>query len=79
MLFRSFLNEGEMITPLIGLVLIGQVPRLHHETNLLVIKFTYGGPVGCQKSDTTFLTHSQRVCLYLLLRCCIKDQSIGVA
>ena len=27
---QSFLNEGSIVTPLIGLVLGGEVPRLNH-------------------------------------------------
>ena len=40
---------------------------------------TLGGAMDCQKSNTTFLTPSQRVKAYLLLRYCIKNQSISVA
>ena len=35
--------------------------------------------MGCRKPSTTFLTLSQRVKAYLLLRYCIKNQSVGVS
>ena len=46
------------------------------QSNMLVGE---GGPAGHLKLSTTFLIHSQRVNAYLLLRYCIKNQSIGVA
>ena len=65
--------------PLISLVLRGQVPRLHHGLIWFPIQNTYGGAMSHQKSSTTFWTLSWRVKAYLLLRHCIKNQSIGVA
>ena len=38
----------------------------------------FRGATGHQKFTTTFLTLSQRVKAYLLLRYCIKNLSIGV-
>ena len=76
---QSFLDEGVIITPLIGLVLGGQVPRLNHGPIWFPIQNTYGGAMGCQKLSTTFLTLSQRVKVHLLSRHCIKNLSIGGA
>ena len=52
----SFLNEGVIVTPLISLVLGGEVPRLNHGPICLPVQNTYGGGMGRRKSSTTFLT-----------------------
>ena len=62
---QSFLDEGAIITPIIGLVLGGEVPRLNHGPICCPIQNTKGGPMGCQKSSTTFLTlHKGLKCTY---------------
>ena len=76
---QSFLNEGVIITLLIGLVLGGEVPRLNDGPICFPIQNTKGGATGRQKSSTTFLTLSQRIKAHLLLMYCIKNLSIGVS
>ena len=51
---QKFLNEGAIVTPLIGLVLGGQVPRLNHWPICFPIQNTSGGATGRRKSSTTF-------------------------
>ena len=75
---QSFLDEGAIVTPLIGLDL-GEVPRLHHGPICYPIQSTWGGATGYRKSSTTFLTLSQRIKAHLLLMYCIKNLSIGVS
>ena len=63
--------------PLIGLVLGGQVlGYIMGQFDLHPIHL--GGAAGHQKLCTTFLTHSQKLKAYLLLRYSNKNQSIGV-
>ena len=76
---QSFLNEGVIVTPLIGLVLGGEVPRLNHGPIGFPIQNTSGGAIGRRKSSTTFLTLSRRIKVHLLLIYCIMNQSIGVS
>ena len=51
---QSFLDEGAIVTPLIGLVLGGEVPRLNHGPICCPIQNTEGGATGRGKSSTTF-------------------------
>ena len=76
---QSFLNEAAIVTPLIGLVLGGEVPRLNYGPICFPIRNTSGGAMGRRKSSTTFLTLSQRIKAHLLLMYCIKNLSIGVS
>ena len=70
----KFLDEGAIVTPLIGLVLGEEVPRLNHGSIC-----SQGGATGHRKSSTTFLTLSRRIKAHLLLMYCIKNLSIGVS
>ena len=76
---QSFLDEGAIVIPLIGLVLGGEVPRLNHGPICFPFQNTKGGATGHRKLSTTFLTLSQRIKAHLLLMYCIKNLSIGVS
>ena len=76
---QSFLDEGAIVTPLISLVLGGEVPRLNHGAILFPNPKHLRGCYGPLKVEYHFLTHSQRIEAHLLLMYCIKNLSIGVA
>ena len=76
---QSFLNEGAIVHPFIGLVLGGEVPRLNHGPICFPISKHLRGCYGPSKVEYHFLTLSRRIKVHLLLMYCIKNQSIGVS
>ena len=76
---QSFLDEGAIVTPLIGLVLGGEVPRLNHGPIFFPNPKHIKGCYGLSKVEYHFLTLSQRIKAHLLLMYCIKNQSIDVS
>ena len=75
---KVFIDEGAIVTPFIGLVLEGQVPRLNHGPISFPIQNTWG-VLQALKSQVSLLTLSQRVKVHFLLTYYIKNLSIGVA
>ena len=76
---QSFLNEGAIITLLIGIVLGGEVPRLNHGPICFPNPKHLRGCYGPLKVKYHFLTLSQRIKTHLLLMYWIKNLSIGVS
>ena len=76
---QSFLDEGMIVTPLIGLVLGGEVPRLNHGPICFPIQKHLRGYYVPLKVEYHFFDTSQRIKAHLLLMYCIKNQSIGVS
>ena len=70
---QSFLNEGAIVTPLIGLVLGGEVPRLNHGPICFPIQKHLRGCYGPSKVEYHFFDTSRRIKAHLLLMYCIKN------